>query len=1078
MSPSCATSQDHLQEEDADQNRSVEQFMTAMRAAVRCGDVEGAAQILLEATSALCGPETDDGALSGKLSALDKDGVTLLHVAAERGDLEMLKLLHVKGQAPVSAKDARGGEPVLEAAAAGRLECIKWLVDTQGVDVNTADDRGDTVLHLASGFGHIEVMRWLLDHGAQVDPRTKIDVTPLLYATAKGRIEAVRLLLHHGADVKARDAERGWNAAHTAAGCNQAAMLKFLINSYPALLVSKTVDGVSLAEVARREKCPDTFLAIIHFNKESEKEARRQQAEAARKKQAQDERLAKELAQRDFERLARDLQLLQKADKRHPATGTSPDATQRNARSITGASESMKGHGSSKAKNKKKKKRTPAKTRNAKKQSDVTSDEIATQSASAGNQEMEKIEEQEERNPETKSAESDVEPAGSMVFMESLQTMGVIGRPSHTELDDALDADEAAFIAGETWQVKLSKRDKKLLKKLRDHRSVRSGSEDSLSLSTSESGSEESSPNPVQDLDAQTHDTDVVVVAAHEPRSAQSQRHDQADQVKKALAQASSREPTTMALAELQNAQPTQTSQQHLPQPRTPRKGPGVPLSPVKRKNSCESRWTLGNPLKISTDDGESAGAAIALSTNPAITAGSENGNSACAHGGGPPVSTSATGVASSPTSEVGSETSARGSLDGKNVESRLRPHAPPWSPRRRKWTSPAANAGQVKAKLLMDDPPEVVENEFQRMLKRFVHMDTGARRTAKRKFAKATAEYEEKRLADAEQMETAWRNSIRSRLEKGIPLLQFRTLSLALAEIDAAEEARRMDNEIQHTILSEDQELALLVERTKATLARKDEIPLAAYAQDWRSGKLLRIPQDAVVDINDFALGLRHSVEAWRMQDKVLRVWIRFGGDELARAAKAREIGFDFDHARPGMLLMSCCVASSSAPSITSASAAPNEPKSAPLVLISAPMETESAGVAVTKSDVGDEAIRVLLIPSGSGRADEVTFALPSQRLHTGENPLHAAEVLAQELSGMAFSLTAHTVASGDIFVGTIHRDAESEHAFADTALAGAKWFALKEAKQTLDSAEEEGILMEALHKCASSAFKSEQST
>eukprot|EP00512_Aurantiochytrium_limacinum_P011416 CAMPEP_0171589422 /NCGR_PEP_ID=MMETSP0961-20121227/14837_1 /TAXON_ID=87120 /ORGANISM="Aurantiochytrium limacinum, Strain ATCCMYA-1381" /LENGTH=1083 /DNA_ID=CAMNT_0012148713 /DNA_START=519 /DNA_END=3770 /DNA_ORIENTATION=+ len=1017
-------------------------------------------------SSAHVGPESDDKVLF----QLDQDGVTLLHIAAEKGDLDMLKILTSIGGMPVNVRDARGGEPILEASAAGRLECIKWLVEEQHVDVNTADDRGDTALHLASGYGHIEVMQWLLDHGAHVDTRTKIDVTPLLYATAKGRTDAVKLLLRCGANPMACDAERGWNAAHTAAGCNQGAMLKFFFNNYPSLFGSRTIQGLTLGEVARQEKCPDSYLAILHLNKESEKEARRIQAEAARKKQADDCRRAKELAQKDFERLERDFRLIEAQtsnEAKKSAKSGSNGAYPNNKTSPFKKSHAKKKRGqlTSPAPSSTNSKGQPASSSSSssssKKMQVSTSQNIDTPSSTSANaQHYERKKGQDFRSDNSKISNSKdaQDTAGNVVFVESTQTLGVVGRPTQPASPTG-DDDEQFLIAEASWEVKISKREKKMKKKRKEQRSVRSESEDSMSLSTSESGCDESNNSPQKKLDE--HINTSVTASIRKPplpeRGSPPKPQAQAQPLSQALTMEQQQQQNEGSKSEKKVAiqiqpqevsfQPNIATKQEGPQ--TPRRGPGMPpLSPVKRKNSCESRWTLGHSLKITTNDSDAEDDA---SESNATT-------SSC-----PPGTAMSAGSKDSCESVSITTTTSNGQ---KKVEFRLRPHAPPWSPRRRKWTSPAANAGQVKAKVLMDDPPEVVENEFQRMLKRFVHMDTGARRTAKRKFAKATADYEEKRLADAEQMETSWRNSIRQRLRNGIPLLKFQVLTDALAEIDAAEEARRMDNEIPHTILSEDKELAKLVEHANSVLSLKEEVPLADFATDWHGGKLLQVPKDEPYDdLDAFAVAFRHSVEAWRMNPDVQRVWIRLGAEELDRASKARDLGFDFDHARPGVLLMSGSVTR------------PGEVSTHTSNNANALLSTSSRGVLllVVAQGCAEEDKSVLLLPPNKGAKDENSgssfppntnsffnhmFELPCQRLYSGENSLHVAEVLAQEVSGLVLSLIPQSLSRDspssltfpfektELFIGTVYfeNDIEAELGNLGILPEGAQWVALSE--------------------------------
>ncbi len=341
----------------------------------------------------------------------------------------------------------------------------------------------------------------------------------------------------------------------------------------------------------------------------------------------------------------------------------------------------------------------------------------------------------------------------------------------------------------------------------------------------------------------------------------------------------------------------------------------------------------------------------------------SSDGGAACQSGsaasssvvGATPGSVPSSSSSGSSNSSNNNSTPPPASNNSQNVvsQSRLRPHAPPWSPRRRRWTSQAANAGQMK---VPEGKPvlttEAMDSEFQRMLRKFVHMDVGARRTAKRKFAKASADYEEKRLADAEEMEQSWRQSVKSRLRRGIRLFAFSLLQVALGEVAAAEEARKLHDDTQGSgsgsddgDVIDDTELTQLVDRAKDVLGKKNHAPLDRVSTAWKHGVLVLVPDECEEEDEEAAeaepasavladaLGagsadereqrrsarrfenqLRHSVETWRLTDRYRCVWLRFTGEQAHLVPVAVKVGFDFEHARPGYVIMKCTVEAAAA--------------------------------------------------------------------------------------------------------------------------------------------------------------------
>jgi len=185
----------------------------------------------------------------GDVDAAQPDGMTALHWAVERNDLDMtnallaahadyhltnrtgvrpLYLAAMNGNAPVLARlldageDANAvltgeGESVLMLTAyTGNVAAVKVLLD-RGAHVNTQQFHGQTALMWAASEGHTDVVKLLLAHGA--DPKlssaasTKQErrppggMTALLFAARQGKLEAVRALLDGGADVNEAGAD-------------------------------------------------------------------------------------------------------------------------------------------------------------------------------------------------------------------------------------------------------------------------------------------------------------------------------------------------------------------------------------------------------------------------------------------------------------------------------------------------------------------------------------------------------------------------------------------------------------------------------------------------------------------------------------------------------------------------------------------------------------------------------------------------------------------------------------------------------------------------------------------------------
>ena len=188
------------------------------------------------------------------INAVDEEGVTQLHIAAESGDGNTVRRLLDRGADPnqpdaerrqalhlaVEANSVESIEPLLEAGANpnvrqaylnqtplhraalfGAAESTQRLLQA-GADPDARDHLGDTPLHLAvsnnaSEEAYLATVHRLLDGGADPNlPDTRSGSTPLREAAAFGKSETVDRLLAGGADPLRPDKD-GFTPLHEAA---------------------------------------------------------------------------------------------------------------------------------------------------------------------------------------------------------------------------------------------------------------------------------------------------------------------------------------------------------------------------------------------------------------------------------------------------------------------------------------------------------------------------------------------------------------------------------------------------------------------------------------------------------------------------------------------------------------------------------------------------------------------------------------------------------------------------------------------------------------------------------------------
>ena len=117
------------------------------------------------------------------------DGMTALHWAAMRSDLEMAGMLLYAGANLEATTRIGQHTPLHVAGRSGQAEVVQALIES-GADPHAESSSGATPLHLAAQAGNAAAVAVLLDHGADVNARERTwGQTPLMFA---GRVQPAR----------------------------------------------------------------------------------------------------------------------------------------------------------------------------------------------------------------------------------------------------------------------------------------------------------------------------------------------------------------------------------------------------------------------------------------------------------------------------------------------------------------------------------------------------------------------------------------------------------------------------------------------------------------------------------------------------------------------------------------------------------------------------------------------------------------------------------------------------------------------------------------------------------------------
>lgn len=163
----------------------------------------------------------------------DSNGTTLLHIASDKGDIDLVKLLLRRG-ADVNARThdlhhcpihmaimaghrdvinelvkagskithySQNGYAPLHLATLGSYKNIVEMLLGYGVDVNMVSGHGNSSLHIAVMEQAYEVAKLLLGKGANVDAKNDSGWCPLHCAVEGGQVKFVEVLLQYGAHI-------------------------------------------------------------------------------------------------------------------------------------------------------------------------------------------------------------------------------------------------------------------------------------------------------------------------------------------------------------------------------------------------------------------------------------------------------------------------------------------------------------------------------------------------------------------------------------------------------------------------------------------------------------------------------------------------------------------------------------------------------------------------------------------------------------------------------------------------------------------------------------------------------------
>jgi len=175
-----------------------------------------------------------------KLDAQSTSGATPLHVAAQRNDVEMLKILcEGKTKPRIDWRDGTGNTPLHYAVAGDRQKAAKYLLK-QGASTKPENNIRNTVLHVAARNGNKDMTTLLLSHGADAKAvngkgQSVLELAipqypPHAGTSLQGHYGTAEALIKGGAEIDNQCREKGLTVLHQAAGGGHLPILRALLD--------------------------------------------------------------------------------------------------------------------------------------------------------------------------------------------------------------------------------------------------------------------------------------------------------------------------------------------------------------------------------------------------------------------------------------------------------------------------------------------------------------------------------------------------------------------------------------------------------------------------------------------------------------------------------------------------------------------------------------------------------------------------------------------------------------------------------------------------------------------------------
>ena len=196
----------------------------------------------------------------------DRYGVSPLHVACKKGNLNLVRSLICDYHADLNNKDHFDKTPFILALENERDEVMLVLISEFGHDpTNSKDRNGVSPLHVACKKGNLSLVRTLIhDYHADINDKDHLGKTPFILALENERDEVMLVLISEfGHDPTNSKDRNGVSPLHVACKKGNLSLVRTLIHDYHADINDKDHLGKTPFILALENERDEVMLVLI-----------------------------------------------------------------------------------------------------------------------------------------------------------------------------------------------------------------------------------------------------------------------------------------------------------------------------------------------------------------------------------------------------------------------------------------------------------------------------------------------------------------------------------------------------------------------------------------------------------------------------------------------------------------------------------------------------------------------------------------------------------------------------------------------------------------------------------------------